>query len=184
MAYGTNKKKKSISNEVAQEAISSMIAGGGMTSMSKKKPKPTKVRTRTHVRQGGAVVKTKTVTKGGGMKRVERTKTRDNALGSFSSRSVFERGPKGKIGMTEFKGVTPFGEAYGYKAEKMKMGGRKTVASKYYDVEGTDVLSKQKGKGYKTKTVKITDADGRTIVKKKGRGSRMQLMSKPIKKSM
>ena len=143
--------------------------------MYKKKNEEPKVRTRTRVRQGGAVVKTKTVTKGGGMKRVEKTKTRNNALGSFSSRSVFERGPKGKIGMSEFQGVTPSGEAYGYKAEKMKMGGRKTVASKYYDVEGTDVLSKQKGKGYKTKTVKITDADGRTYVKKKGRGSRIAM---------
>lgn len=140
-----------------------------------------KVRTKVRTRRGGDIVKTKTVTKGDGMKRVERTKTKNNALGSFSSRSVAERGPRGKIGMTEFQGVTPSGEAYGYKAEKNKIGGRKTVMSKYFDAEETGTLYKQKGKGYKTKTVKITDADGRSYVKKKGRGSRMELMSKPIK---
>ena len=152
--------------------------------MYKKKNEEPKLRTRTRVRKGGAIVKTKTVTKGDGMKRVESTKTKNNALGSFSSRSVFEKGPKGKIGMTEFKGVTSYGEPYGYRAEKTKIGGRKTVASKYYDEEGTQSMSKEKGKGYKTKTVKITDADGRSYVKKKGRGSKIELMSRPIKKSM
>lgn len=134
-----------------------------------------KVRTRTRIRKGGAVVKTKTITKGDGMKRVERTKTRNNALGSMTTRSVSERGPMGKRGMAEYKGVSPEGAVYGFRLEKSKMGGRKSVMTKGYDEEGSSSMVKQKGPGYKTKTVKITDADGRSYVRKKGRGSRIAM---------
>jgi hypothetical protein len=140
-----------------------------------------KVRTRTRTRQGGRIVKTKTVTKGDGKLRVERTRTRNNALGYLTERSVKEKGPMGRRGMVEYEGTTPYGDKYGFRLEKEKIGGRKTKLEKYGDVYESSSKVKLKGKGYKSKVSKYTDEEGVTTVKKKGRGMKMDLMSKPYK---
>lgn len=133
-----------------------------------------KVRTRTRTRQGGRIVKTKTVTKGDGMKRVEKTKIRNNALGYLTERSVKEKGPMGRRGMVEYEGTTPYGEKYGFRLEKEKAGGRKTKLEKYYDVYESGLKVKLKGNGYKSKVSKLTDEEGVTTIKRKSRGSKMK----------
>lgn len=149
--------------------------------MYKKKNEEPKVRTRTRVRKGGAIVKTKTVTKGDGMKRVEKTKTKNDAFGPYTERSVVEKGPMGKRSMVSWSGGYPEGDGYSFNLQKSKIGGRKTKMETISDMDGTQSKYKEKGKGYKTKTVKVTEPGGRSYIKKKGRGSRMELMSKPIK---
>lgn len=183
----TNRKRKRMakkageaSAEMAQEFLQSRIG------MSKKEIKPTEIRTRTRtrVRAGGNVVKTKTVSKGDGMKRVERTKTKNDAFGPYTQKSIMEKGPMGKRSMVSWSGSYPEGDGYSFNLQRSKIGGRKTKMETMSDIDGSQSKYKEKGKGYKAKTVKVTEPGGRSYIKKKGRGSRMQLMSKPIKKSM
>lgn len=141
-------------------------------------PNEPKVRTRTRTRRGGDIVKTKTVTKGDGMKRVEKTKTAKGPFGTSSSRSVYEGGPMGKSRSSSYMYKSNEGDSYGFNLEKTKKGGVKTVRSsdidtykvpagstivgrKKYDIPeytSTDKtsMSKTKSKGNKSKMVKTT----------------------------
>jgi hypothetical protein len=136
---------------------------------------PTTTRTRTRTRRGGDIVKTKTVTKGDGMKRVEKTKTKNDAFGPYTERSMVEKGPMGKRSMVSWSGSYPEGDGYSFNLQRSKIGGRKTKMETISDFDGTQSKYKEKGKGYKTKTVKITEPGGRSYIKKKGRGSRIAM---------
>lgn len=136
--------------------------------MAKKMNDEPKVRTRTRVRAGGDYVKTKTVTKGDGMKRVERTKTKNDAFGPYTQKSIMEKGPMGKRSMVSWSGAYPEGDGYSFNLQRSKIGGRKTKMETISDVDGTQSKYKEKGKGYKTKTVKVTEPGGRSYVKSKG----------------
>jgi hypothetical protein len=154
--------------------------------MAKKMNDEPKVRTRTRVRAGGDYVKTKTVTKGDGMKRVEKTKTNKGLLGTSTSRSVYEGGPKGKSKSSSYMYKSKDGGSYGFNLEKTKKGGVKNVrssdvdsynmpATTYYTSRSGKVnvpaysstdktfMSKTKGKGYKSKVKKTTYGEGYDI---------------------
>ena len=153
--------------------------------MAKKMNDEPKVRTRTRTRRGGDIVKTKTVTKGDGMKRVEKTKTNKGPLGTSTSRSVYEGGPKGKSKSSSYMYKSKDGNSYGFNLEKTKKGGVKNVRSSDVDsynmpattytlrsgkvnvpaYSSTDktYMSKTKGKGYKSKVKKTTYGEGYDI---------------------
>lgn len=152
--------------------------------MAKKMNDEPKVRTRTRVRAGGDYVKTKTVTKGDGMKRVEKTKTKKGPLGSSTSRSVYEGGPMGKSKSSSYMYKSKDGASYGFNIEKTKKGGVKKVRGSEVDDYGTTPagstytlaygkvntpsyrtvdktsMSKTKSKGMKSKVKKTTYGEG------------------------
>lgn len=153
--------------------------------MAKKMNDEPKVRTRTRVRAGGDYVKTKTVTKGDGMKRVEKTKTDKGPLGTSTSRSVYEGGPKGKSKSSSYMYKSKDGASYGFNIEKTKKGGIKNVRSSdvdYYKSPAGSIIygtkkvnlpaysstdktsmSKTKSKGMKSKVKKTTYGEGYDI---------------------
>ena len=143
-----------------------------------------KVRTRTRTRRGGNIVKTKTVTKGDGMKRVEKTKTKKGALGSSESKSVFEKGPSGRMMTTSYDYKTNEGGAGGFKLEKTKMkSGVKSKRSSSYDTYSEPA---QSYKLSKNKTVNIpayTSTDKTSMVKVKGKGTKSKTKKTTIGKS-
>lgn len=137
-----------------------------------------KVRTRTKTRRGGDIVKTKTVTKGDGMKRIEKTKTKKGPMGSFELKSVFERGPKGRMATSSYDYKNNEGGAGGFKLEKTKLkSGIKTKRSSDYETYSEPAQSYELTRNRKVNIPAYESSDRTSMVKYKGKG----MKSKKVK---
>ncbi len=140
-----------------------------------------KVRTRTKTRRGGDIVKTKTVTKGDGMKRVEKTKTKKGPMGSVESKTIFERGPKGKMLSSSYDYKMNEGGGGGFKMEGMKMkSGIKTKRSSDYETYSEPAQSYNLTRNRKVNIPAYESTDKTSMVKYKGKG----MKSKKVKRTM
>jgi len=139
-----------------------------------------KVRTKVLTRRGGDIVKTKTVTKGDGMKRVERTKTKIGQAGVYTGKSVVEKGPMGKSMTGSFSYKSKDGGSYGGAIEKIKAGGMKTKRTSSYDTFSEPAATYTMSGGKKVNVPAYTSTDKTSMVKRKGMG----MKSKVVKRTM
>lgn len=139
-------------------------------------PNEPKVRTRTRTRRGGDIVKTKTVTKGDGMKRVEKSKTKIGPGGDYMSKSVIEKRPMGRSVMTSYAGKMKDGGSFGGAMEKIKSrGGMKTKRTVSFDKYSEPAASYTLAGGRKVSTPAYSSMDKTTMVKTKGKGMKSKM---------
>lgn len=140
-----------------------------------------KVRSRTRTRRGGDIVKTKTVIKGDGMKRIEKTKTKKGLTGSSESKSVFEKGPKGRMNTLSYDYKNNEGGAGGFKLEGTKMkSGIKTRRSSDYDTYSEPAQSYNLTRNRKVNIPAYKSTDKNSMVKTKGHGMKSKVSKTTI----
>lgn len=135
-----------------------------------------KVRTKTRTRRGGDVVKTKTVTKGDGMKRVEKTKTDVGQTGTFTGKSVMEKGPMGKSRSSSYTFKRKDGGSFGGAMEKIKAkGGMKTKRAMSFDTYSEPAAPYTLTRGRNVSVPAYSSTDKTSMVKTKGKGMKSKV---------